>query len=201
MCARTLAFGTKFGSAVNIPSTSVYTSHTEADNAAARATAVKSDAPLPSVVVSSVGVRPWNPATMTTLPLLISSLMRSVCICAIRAAPCVVSVLMPACLPLRLMAGTPRPRRVIAIRDALTNSPVEMRASDSRACGCVSPASRCANASRSSVVSPIAETATTSALSRCRRSRMKRATLRINDSLASELPPNFWTTTSFKEDE
>jgi hypothetical protein len=58
--------GTIRGSAVNTPATSVKISHASAPSAAARATAVVSEPPRPSVVTSWVDVEtPWKPATST----------------------------------------------------------------------------------------------------------------------------------------
>ncbi len=88
------------GSVVNTPGTSVQISHTAAPSAAAIATAVVSEPPRPSVVISSDEVEsPWNPAMITTLPPPSASMMRLGLISTILAAPCCVSVMMPACEP------------------------------------------------------------------------------------------------------
>src|SRR5581483_8831196 len=67
------ASGTRRGSAVNTPSTSVKISHAP-PSAAASATAVASEPPRPSVVTSCSDDTPWNPATSTILPSSIASL-------------------------------------------------------------------------------------------------------------------------------
>ena len=53
-----VAFGTCFGFAVKMPSTSVYISHISAFNSAAIATAVVSEPPRPSVVISIESLKP-----------------------------------------------------------------------------------------------------------------------------------------------
>ena len=67
---------TRRGSAVKMPRTSVKIWQRSARRAAARATAVVSEPPRPSVVISfcptAASLWPWNPATMTTLPASIS---------------------------------------------------------------------------------------------------------------------------------
>ena len=57
------------GSAVKMPSTSVFISQTSAPSAAARATAVRFEPPRPRVVTSSDSDEtPWKPATRTIRP-------------------------------------------------------------------------------------------------------------------------------------
>ena len=60
-----LAFFTTLGSQVYTPSTSVSIWQRSASMAAAIAIAVRSDPPLPSVVIRPSGLLPWNPASMT----------------------------------------------------------------------------------------------------------------------------------------
>ena len=97
------------------------------------------DPPRPSVVTSPCwcdpSVDPWNPATMTTLPRAISSRTRTGSTFAMRARPCERSVRMPACAPVRLIAGTPVAWSAIATRVPLMCSPVASRRSISRASG------------------------------------------------------------------
>ena len=143
-----------------MPRTSVKIWQRSARRAAARATAVVSLPPRPSVVISwsmaDVALWPWKPATMTTLPPSSSARTRRGSMPAMRARPYVPSVVMPACGPLRLIAGTPIAWSAIETRVALWCSPVASRTSSSRGSGSsVMPA---ASPSSSSVVSPIAET-------------------------------------------
>ena len=56
-------------------------------NAAATATAVISEPPLPKVVISPSLPTPWNPVTITTLPAFQSFTMRLVWILSMRARP------------------------------------------------------------------------------------------------------------------
>jgi hypothetical protein len=49
-------------------------------SATAKATALKSEPPLPKVVISELVLIPWNPATMTILPFSSSFLILSVSI-------------------------------------------------------------------------------------------------------------------------
>ena len=75
----------------------------------------------------------------------------------IRAAPCCVSVMMPACDPVYEAALQPRALIAIASNDIAIRSPAVSSMSSSRGSG---PCDLLAIASRSSVVSPMAETAT-----------------------------------------
>ena len=76
-----------------------------------------------------------------------------------RAAPCWVSVMMPACDPVYDAALQPRALIAIASSDMAMRSPAVSSMSSSRGSG--TGAICFAIASRSSVVSPMAETATT----------------------------------------
>ncbi len=67
--------------------------------AAASATAVKSEPPRPSVVISSSGVTPWKPATTATSPASSAAITRSAVTLRIRARVKSVSVRNPACHP------------------------------------------------------------------------------------------------------
>src|SRR6266576_3739347 len=97
---RRRAWGTRRGSAVKTPSTSVYISQAPAPSAAASATAVRFEPPRPSVVTSWESAEtPWNPATSTILPASSASLMRVARTSAIFALPWTVSVTIPACEP------------------------------------------------------------------------------------------------------
>ena len=106
-----------------MPRTSVKIWQRSARNAAARATAVVSLPPRPSVVISwssaCAALWPWKPATITTLPLSSSARTRRGSMPAMRARPYVPSVVMPACGPVRLMAGIPMPWSAIETSVAL----------------------------------------------------------------------------------
>jgi len=94
------ALGTIRGSAVNTPSTSVYISQTSALSAAATATAVVSEPPRPSVVMSLVSwATPWNPATIVIAPSSSAVRSRPGVTSMIRARPCAEVVITPACEP------------------------------------------------------------------------------------------------------
>ena len=79
------------------PGTSVKISQNSAPSAAARATAVVSEPPRPSVVTSWAVDTPWNPATITMFPFPMASRIRPGLMSMILARPCEVSVMMPAC--------------------------------------------------------------------------------------------------------
>src|SRR4029077_11896586 len=99
---------------------------------------------------------------------------------------------MPACGPVRLMAGTPRPWSAIDSRVALWCSPVASRTSSSRGSG--SSVMAAARPSSSSVESPMAETTTTRSCPAARSRAIRRATRLMRSASATEEPPNFWTT-------
>src|SRR5215218_108403 len=160
--------------------------------AAARATAVVSEPPRPSVVTSCAVETPWKPATITTLPSARASLMRPARTSRMRALPCRVSVMMPACDPVNDLAVTPRSAIAIASRDMAMRSPAVSSMSISRGGG--SGETRLASATRSSVLSPMAETTTTTSLPAWRVATTRSATRRIRGASATEVPPYFWTT-------
>ena len=156
---RRRASATIRGSALKTPSTSEQISQTSASSAAASATAVVSLPPRPRVVTSFSRETPWYPATMTTLPRSSASRIRTGRTSTMRALLWAPSVMMPLCEPVKLTASTPR------AWSAIPNSAIEMRSpavrsmSSSRRCG--SSVTLRASASSSSVVSPMAETTTT----------------------------------------
>ena len=201
-----------------MPRTSVKIWQRSACRRAASATAVVSEPPRPSVVVSAAWIAasgevwgwaagpspaagrpssaawlmPWKPATMTTLPAASSAWTRRGSTFAIRARPWRPSVVIPAWAPVSEIAGTPSAWSAIDTSVALWCSPVASSMSSSRESGSsvIAPA----RASNSSVVSPIADTTTTSC-EPCARSRaIRRATRRIRSASASDEPPNFCTT-------
>src|SRR5262245_18563182 len=99
---------------------------------------------------------------------------------------------MPACGPVRLIAGTPSEWSAIETSVALWCSPVARRTSSSRGSG--SSVTAAARASSSSVVSPIADTTTTSWEPPARSRTILRATRLMRSAPATEEPPNFITT-------
>src|SRR6266550_4787948 len=180
-----------------MPRTSVKIWQRSAPRRAARAMAVVSEPPRPSVVMSvpwtsSPSVRPWKPATMTTLPASISRWTRAGSTLAIRALPWRESVVMPACGPLNEIAEMPCACSAIERSVALWCSPVARRTSSSRSSGVSVIAA--ARLSSSSVVSPIADTTTTRSAPAARSRAIRRATRRIRSASASDEPPNFCTT-------
>ena len=64
--------------------------------------------PRPSVVISWSVLTPWKPATTRTLPAASASRTRSPLTSRILALLCIVSVMMPTWLPVKLTASMPR---------------------------------------------------------------------------------------------
>ena len=141
-----------------MPRTSVKIWQRSAPSVAARATAVVSLPPRPSVVIS-LARRCSGPGTRRRSRPCPPRARRGPG--AARCRRCGPgrswpSVVMPACGPVRLIAGMPRPWRAIESRVAAWCSPVASRTSSSRGSG--SSVIAAARPSSSSVVSPIAET-------------------------------------------
>ena len=112
------------------------------------------------MVVTSFSVdTPWKPATTTTLPSPSASRTRSARISRILALPWVVSVTMPAWLPVNDEAGTPMSMMAMQSSAMEIRSPAVTSMSSSRAEGSV--ATLAAMWSRSSVLRPMALTTTT----------------------------------------
>jgi hypothetical protein len=128
----------------------------------------------------------------TILPASISFLIRQFSIPLILALLWAESLLMPACHPVRETAGQPKLFRVKARRAADCCSPVASNISISRPFknSPVAPA----NWIRSSVVSPMADTTTTTCCPFIFISRTRQAIFLIFSIEATELPPNFATT-------
>ncbi len=125
---------------------------------------------------------------MTMLPSSSSFCIRSVEIEWMRALVCVLSVLMPICAPVRLIALAPSEWIAIAIKATLTCSPVESSMSISRAFG-LSVICR-ARSMRWSVLWPIALTTITTWLPCCCARIALRGgenLLRVGDARAAEL--------------
>ena len=151
-----------------------------------------SEPPRPSVVTSRSRDMPWNPATTGTPPASRVARSRSPRTSRILARVWTVSVIIPAWLPVKDTASTPRSARAMHSRDMVMRSPELSSMSISRS-GCTeltSPASR----TRSSVVLPMALTTTTTSFP----ARLVRATwsatARMRSASPTDVPPNFWTT-------
>ncbi len=119
-----------------------------------------SDPPRPSVVMSLLSWdTPWNPATIGMAPSASAPEIRPGVTSMILALPCVESVITPACEPVKDRASKPRFAMAIATRAIEMRSPAVSSMSSSRpgGSGLTSSARSCS----SSVVSPMAETTTT----------------------------------------
>src|SRR5512132_2358721 len=144
-------------------------------------------------MVTSLEVEtPWNPATITTLPSPRASLIRPARTSRMRALPCRVSVMIPAWEPVNDLAVTPRSAMAMASSDMEMRSPAVSSMSISRGGGLGE--TLLASAIRSSVVSPMADTTTTTSLPAWREATTRSATRRIRDASPTEVPPYFWTT-------
>ena len=110
-------------------------SQRSAPSAHASATAVVSEAPRPSVVMSCSSLTPWKPVTITTLPWRSSVEMRSGWISVMRAREKTRVERMPAWAPVSDTAGCCRSCSAMAISVALTVSPVDSSRASSRSSG------------------------------------------------------------------
>ena len=108
-----------------------------------------------------------------------------------RAFVWLVSVTMPACEPVRLIARWPRSLIAIAHRAHEMRSPVESSMSISRGSGAVDTSS--AIEISSSVVFPRAESTATTRCPCSRADTIRRAARLIRSASATEVPPNFIT--------
>jgi len=109
----------------------------------------------------------------------------------IRALPWSSVVMTPACCPVNDFAGTPSSPIAIASSDIEIRSPAVSRMSISRADGLLLRAR--ARSISSSVVSPIAETATTTSFPARFVSAIRAATRRMLAASATDEPPYFCT--------
>ena len=104
------------------------------------------------------------------------------------------SVRMPACAPVSTTAGTPSPHSRPHRTTAAITSPQEAIRSRSLAGTCPTPASaRSVSVAYGSPFLPMAETTTTTEWPASRSRMMCRSTCLRASSVASEVPPNFWT--------
>ena len=102
---------------------------------------------------------PWNPATMGIAPASSADWIRPGVTSMMRARPCVESVMTPACEPVNDRASRPRLAMAMASSAIEMRSPAVSSMSSSRPGG--TGLTWLARSYRSSVVSPIADTATT----------------------------------------
>ena len=152
-----------------------------------------SDAPRPSVVTSLVSCEtPWKPATIAIEPASIASTMRPGVMSMILARPCAESVITPAWEPVNDCALWPSWAMAIASSAIEIRSPAVSSMSSSRGGG--SGVTCSARSRSSSVVSPIAETTTTTSLPARLVLTMRWATRLMPVASATDEPPYFCTT-------
>ena len=151
--------------------------------------------PRPSVVTSfPFWDTPWNPATIGIAPSASALAIRPGVTSMIRALPCASSVITPAWEPVNERALRPRLAIAIASSAIEIRSPAVSSMSSSRAGG--SGLTCLARSSRSSVVSPIADTTTTTAWPALRLATMRCATRLMPSASATDDPPYFCTTSA-----
>src|SRR6478672_3224357 len=135
---------------------------------------------------------PWKPATIAMWPSSIAFWMRPGVTSMILALPCALSVITPAWLPVNDRASWPRFPIAIASSAIEMRSPAVSSMSSSRPAGSGETCS--ARSISSSVVSPIAETTTTTSLPARFASRIRWATRLMPLASATDEPPYFCTT-------
>src|SRR3984885_14481380 len=135
---------------------------------------------------------PWKPATIGIAPSSIALEIRPGVTSMIRANPCTSSVITPACDPVKERASMPRVAIAIASSAIEIRSPEVSSMSSSRPGG--AGVTWLARSFSSSVVSPIADTTTTTWLPACRVATMRLATRLMPSASATEEPPYFCTT-------
>ena len=135
---------------------------------------------------------PWKPATMAIVPASSASRMRPGVTSMMRALPCTESVMTPAWLPVNDRASWPRLAIAIASSAIEIRSPAVSSMSSSRPGGSGDTCS--ARSISSSVVSPIAETTTTTSWPALRVSTIRWATRLMPSASATDEPPYFCTT-------
>lgn len=152
-----------------------------------------SEPPRPSVVMSFLSwLTPWNPATIAMLPSSSAVLMRPGVTSMMRALLWTESVITPAWLPVKLWASWPRFLIAMASRAMAIRSPAVSSMSNSRPAGIGDTCS--ARSISSSVVSPIADTTTTTWWPSFLASTIRLATRLMPSASATEEPPYFCTT-------
>ena len=138
-------------------------------------------------------LNPWKPATIAILPSSRDSRIRSGVTSAMRAFPCTLSVTIPAWEPVKDCDFAPSALIAIASRDIEMRSPEVSNMSSSRGDFDGSSATEFAKSRSSSVVSPMAETTTTTWLPALWVSITRLATCLILSASPTDEPPNFCT--------
>ncbi len=134
---------------------------------------------------------PWKPATSAMAPSSSAARIRPGVTSMIRARPWVESVITPAWEPVNERASAPRAEMAMATSALEIRSPEVSSMSSSRAGGTGDTC--CARSSSVSVVSPIAETTTTTSWPFFRVSTIRSATRLMRSADATDEPPYFWT--------
>src|SRR6478609_8067779 len=135
---------------------------------------------------------PWKPATSAMCPSARAARIRPGVTSMILARPCVESVITPAWEPVNERASAPRDEMAMATSALEMRSPEVSSMSSSRAGG---DGETCwARSISSSVVSPIAETTTTTSWPSLRVATIRSATRLIRSAVPTDEPPYFWTT-------
>src|SRR5689334_22518896 len=135
---------------------------------------------------------PWKPATIAMAPWAMAFSIRPGVMSMILALPCAESVITPAWEPVKDLAVWPSSAIAIASSAIEIRSPAVSSMSSSRGGGAGLTCS--ARSRSSSVVSPIAETTTTTSWPAVRVSTMRRATRLMPAASATDEPPYFCTT-------
>ena len=160
-----------------------------APSAAAKATALVSEPPRPSVVMLPFSSIPWNPATMTMKPASSFLCILSAPMLFIRAFVWASSVSILICEPVKLIAFWPVASIAIAMRETVCCSPVLRSMSISRLGGFGFNSS--ASAMSWSVCLPRAEQTITTCLPVLTVFIARVAARRIFSASATDVPPNF----------
>ena len=135
---------------------------------------------------------PWKPATMGIAPSVSAAWIRPGVMSMILARPWVESVITPACDPVKERPSRPRFAMAIASSAMEIRSPAVSSMSSSRPGGFGLTWS--ARSRSSSVVSPMAETTTTTEFPAFRVATIRCATRLMPSASATEEPPYFCTT-------
>src|SRR4051795_9020381 len=135
---------------------------------------------------------PWKPATMAIAPSRIAASIRPGVMSMILALPCAESVITPAWVPVNDLAVCPSWAIAIATSAIEIRSPAVSSMSSSRGGGSGDTCS--ARSMSSSVVSPMAETTTTTSLPERLASTIRCATRLTPSASPTEEPPYFCTT-------
>ena len=157
-----------------------------------------SEPPRPSVVMSlPFWDTPWKPATIGIAPSASALAIRPGVTSMMRALPCAESVITPAWDPVNERASRPRLAMAMASSAIEIRSPAVSSMSSSRPGG--SGLTWAARSWSSSVVSPMADTTTTTEFPALRVATMRWATRLMPSASATEDPPYFCTTSDTGE--